>query len=127
MPELRDQIRSIEQADSWATDAHKWLNVPYDSGLAWSPYCRAPRRDELQGVMLQRGSDEERRHGWVQSSRRAHVVPIYALIKRWADGIAEMVRGNVASPGGWRPGYRGARRDDLRTVLSQVLVQFECR
>src|SRR6185436_15730404 len=34
VPELRDQVDGISRADSWATDAHKWLNVPYDSGLA---------------------------------------------------------------------------------------------
>ena len=43
MPELRDQIRGIEQADSWATDAHKWLNVPYDSGLAMVRHTAAHR------------------------------------------------------------------------------------
>src|SRR4051794_26426254 len=33
-PELRDQVKGIERADSWATDGHKWLNVPYDCGFA---------------------------------------------------------------------------------------------
>ncbi len=43
VPELRDQTRGIEHADSWATDAHKWLNVPYDSGLVIVRHTAAHR------------------------------------------------------------------------------------
>jgi glutamate/tyrosine decarboxylase-like PLP-dependent enzyme len=45
---LRHHVRGIERADSCATDAHKWLNVPYDSGLVFGPSRCAPRRDEPQ-------------------------------------------------------------------------------
>ena len=34
-PALRDRIGGLDLADSWTTDAHKWLNVPYDSGLVF--------------------------------------------------------------------------------------------
>ena len=131
VPELRDQIRGIEQADSWATDAHKWLNVPYDSGLAMVRHTAAHRAAmSFKASYLQRGSDEERvGMDWVpESSRRARVVPIYALIQTLGrDGIAEMVRRNVAlarrmaarlSPA---PGVKILNE----VVLNQVLVQFE--
>jgi glutamate/tyrosine decarboxylase-like PLP-dependent enzyme len=130
VPELRDQIRGIEQADSWATDAHKWLNVPYDSGLAMVRHTAAHRAAmSFKASYLQRGPDEERvGMDWVpESSRRARVVPIYALIQTLGrDGIAEMVRRNVAlarrmaarlSPA---PGVKILNE----VVLNQVLVCF---
>lgn len=131
VPELRSQVTGIENADSWATDAHKWLNVPYDSGLAIVA-DGAPQRAamSMKASYLQRGADEDRvGMDWVpESSRRARVLPLYALIRTLGrDGIAGLVRGNCAL----------ARRmaDRLKTtagvailndvVLNQVLVQFK--
>jgi glutamate/tyrosine decarboxylase-like PLP-dependent enzyme len=42
-PALRPLVEGIERADSWATDAHKWLNVPYDSGLVFCAHPAAHR------------------------------------------------------------------------------------
>lgn len=131
VPELRDQIRGIEHADSWATDAHKWLNVPYDSGLAMVRHTAAHRAAmSFKASYLQRGSDEERvGMDWVpESSRRARVLPIYALIQTLGrDGIAEMVRRNVGLAR--RMAARLAPAPGVRilneVVLNQVLVQFE--
>ncbi len=130
VPELRHQVRGIEGADSWATDAHKWLNVPYDSGLAIVADA-APHRAAMgmTASYLQRGDDEERvGMDWVpESSRRSRVIPLYALIRTLGrSGIADMV---------WRTcllakrmaqqldGHTGVRvLNDV--VLNQVLVQF---
>jgi len=130
VPELRDQIRGIEHADSWATDAHKWLNVPYDSGLAIVRNTAAHRAAmSFKASYLQRGSDEERiGMDWVpESSRRARVVPLYALIRALGrDGIAGMVRRNVvlarrmADRLSQAPGVNVLNE----VVLNQVLVQF---
>jgi glutamate/tyrosine decarboxylase-like PLP-dependent enzyme len=130
VPELRPQVAGIDKADSWATDAHKWLNVPYDSGLAIIADA-APHHGamSLKASYLQRGADEERNGmDWVpESSRRARVLPIYALIRTLGrDGIADLVRRNCALAR--RMAGRLAQADGVsilnEVVLNQVLVQF---
>jgi glutamate/tyrosine decarboxylase-like PLP-dependent enzyme len=131
VPELRSQVRGIETADSWATDAHKWLNVPYDSGLAIVADT-APLRAAMgmKASYLQRGHDEERiGMDWTpESSRRARVVPLYALIRTLGrDGIAQLVRGNCALAR--RIAARLASEPGITilndVVLNQVLVRFQ--
>ena len=99
-PELRARSRVSTSADSWATDAHKWLNVPYDSGLAIVA-DPAPHRAamSIKASYLQRGADEERSGmDWVpESSRRSRALPLYALI-----------------PFAWRRRHRGDRAPQLR-------------
>jgi glutamate/tyrosine decarboxylase-like PLP-dependent enzyme len=130
VPELRSQVTGIEKADSWATDAHKWLNVPYDSGLAIVADA-APHRAAmgLKASYLQRGTDEERvGMDWApESSRRARSLPLYALIRSLGrDGIADMVRRNCALAR--RMAERLAAEPGIQilndVVLNQVLVQF---
>jgi glutamate/tyrosine decarboxylase-like PLP-dependent enzyme len=131
VPELRSQVRGIATADSWATDAHKWLNVPYDSGLAIVADA-APHRASmsLKASYLQRGADEERvGTDWVpESSRRARVLPLYALIRTLGhDGIAEIVRRNCALAR--RMADRLAKEPGVtirnEVVLNQLLVHFQ--
>jgi glutamate/tyrosine decarboxylase-like PLP-dependent enzyme len=131
VPELRGQVKGIESADSWATDAHKWLNVPYDSGLAMVANA-APQRAamSMKASYLQRGVDEERvGMDYVpESSRRARVLPIYALFKALGgDGITAMVRRNCALAR--RMAERLSAEPGVRilndVVLNQVLVQFK--
>ena len=130
VPELQGQVAGIEGADSWATDAHKWLNVPYDSGLAIvaSP---APHRAamSLKASYLQRGADEERvGTDWVpESSRRARVVPLYALSRSLGRaGITSAILGNCHCAK--RMGRTLAECEGVTilndVVLNQVLVRF---
>ncbi|MEY4634209.1 MAG: hypothetical protein RJA55_7 [Acidobacteriota bacterium] len=130
VPELRSQVRGIASADSWATDAHKWLNVPYDSGLAIVADT-APLRAAMgmKASYLQRGDDEERiGMDWTpESSRRARVVPLYALFRALGrDGIAGLVRRNCALAR--RMAERLSAAPGLtilnEVVLNQVLVRF---
>jgi glutamate/tyrosine decarboxylase-like PLP-dependent enzyme len=130
VPELRLQVAGVERADSWAVDAHKWLNVPYDCGIAIVGHP-APHRAamSLRASYLQRGDDEERvGMDWVpDSSRRARAFPLYALIRTLGrEGIAEMIRRNCALAR--RMADRLAAFADTRVlndvVLNQVLVGF---
>jgi len=131
VPELAGQVAGVEQADSWATDAHKWLNVPYDSGLAIVA-DPAPHRAAmgLQASYLQRGLDHERiGMDWVpESSRRARAVALYALCRALGrQGISSLIRRNCALARRMAAGlsaHPGVRvLNDV--VLNQVLVRFE--
>jgi glutamate/tyrosine decarboxylase-like PLP-dependent enzyme len=130
VPELKSDVAGLNGADSWATDAHKWLNVPYDSGLAIVS-DPAPHRAAMgmQASYLQRGTDEERiGMDWVpESSRRSRVLPIYALLRTLGRaGVQDLVRRNCALAR--RLADRMSREPDVSVlndvVLNQVLLQF---
>jgi glutamate/tyrosine decarboxylase-like PLP-dependent enzyme len=80
---LRPLVRGIERADSWATDAHKWLNVPYDSGIA---VCAHPRSHSAalsaSGSYLVFGEAERDEVHWnPEHSRRARGFAVYAALR----------------------------------------------
>jgi len=95
VPSLRQHTTDVELADSWATDAHKWLNVPYDCGIVLCARSGAHRAAMSQlAAYLIRGTDEQRNGmDWVpESSRRARGIPVYATMRALGRrGIAEMV------------------------------------
>ncbi len=93
-PRFRHLVKGIEKADSWATDAHKWLNVPYDSGIAFVADSEAHRtamtmpaayKVEVENVRDQIEWGPE----W---SRRARGIPIYAVLRALGrNGVAAMI------------------------------------
>jgi glutamate/tyrosine decarboxylase-like PLP-dependent enzyme len=92
---LRHHVRGIERADSCATDAHKWLNVPYDSGLVFVAHPAAHRAAMSMGAAyLVRSSDEPREPmDWTpESSRRARGFAVYAALRSLGrTGVADLV------------------------------------
>jgi glutamate/tyrosine decarboxylase-like PLP-dependent enzyme len=92
---LKHHVRGIERADSCATDAHKWLNVPYDSGLVFVAHPAAHRAAmSLSAAYLVRSADEPREPmDWVpESSRRARGFAVYAALRSLGrGGVADLV------------------------------------
>jgi glutamate/tyrosine decarboxylase-like PLP-dependent enzyme len=92
-PRFRHLTQGCERADSWATDAHKWLNVPYDSGVV---FCRHP---ESHGqAMAVAASYLQRAEGrspsdWVpESSRRARGFAVWAALRSLGrSGVADLI------------------------------------
>ncbi len=95
---LRPLVEGVGPADSWATDGHKWLNVPYDSGYAFCAHPGTPRASMQvrASYLIQSGSDPDAPRDpmdWnPEFSRRARGFPTYAAIRAFGRaGIAELV------------------------------------
>ena len=124
---LGELAAGVERADSWATDAHKWLNVPYDSGLAIVRDAAA-----LHGAMSIRADylpDRSSRDPFdftPETSRRMRGVEVWAAIASLGrDGIAELVEHNCRQARRFAARLRDAGCEVLNDVaLNQVLVAF---
>jgi glutamate/tyrosine decarboxylase-like PLP-dependent enzyme len=92
---LKHHVRGLDRVDSCATDAHKWLNVPYDSGLVFVAHPAAHRAAmSLSAAYLVRSPEEPREPmDWVpESSRRARGFAVYAALRSLGrSGVADMV------------------------------------
>jgi glutamate/tyrosine decarboxylase-like PLP-dependent enzyme len=129
-PATRHLIAGVEQADSWATDAHKWLNVPYDSGLAFVCDTAAHRAAMARTASYLQPSDANRdNYEWTpEFSRRARGFAVYAALRSLGrSGLADLIGrcceharlfARILSAA---PGVRVVNE----VVLNQVLVRFE--
>jgi glutamate/tyrosine decarboxylase-like PLP-dependent enzyme len=128
---LRHLTDGVELADSWATDGHKWLNVPYDSGII---FCAHPKSHQASmGVRAsylihsEGGVDRDQMDWNPEFSRRARGFPIYAALRSLGRvGIVEIIErccDNAA-----RFADQLGANDDVEVlndvVLNQVLVRF---
>jgi glutamate/tyrosine decarboxylase-like PLP-dependent enzyme len=120
----------VERADSWATDAHKWLNVPYDSGIAIvaDPTAHSAALTKRGDYLVRAGGGARDPADYVpEASRRARGFAVYAALRALGrQGVADLVERCCAL----------ARRmaERLRAepgvvvlndvVLNQVLVRF---
>ncbi len=118
----------IGNADSWATDAHKWLNVPYDSGLAFVRDAQALRAAmAVTAEYLPTESEFRNPSDFVpELSRRARGVDVWAALRTLGrTGIAEMIERNCAQARRFAEKLSGAGFEILNeVVLNQVLVVF---
>ncbi|HKV27177.1 MAG TPA: aminotransferase class V-fold PLP-dependent enzyme [Candidatus Acidoferrales bacterium] len=117
----------IAQADSWATDAHKWLNVPYDSGIAFvrsAEHLRAAM--SVNAAYLVRGDKREPNQFTPEMSRRARGVEIWAALRFLGrSGLADLVDRMCRYATRFADGLRDAGCEILNEVnLNQVLVSF---
>jgi glutamate/tyrosine decarboxylase-like PLP-dependent enzyme len=129
-PRLRPLVAGVERADSWATDAHKWLNVPYDSGLVFCAHPEAHRAAMgiRAGYLLHGSGDQRDALDYnPEHSRRARGLPAYAAIRALGrQGVAELVERCCGLA--VRFAERLAAADGVevlnQVVLNQVLVRF---
>jgi glutamate/tyrosine decarboxylase-like PLP-dependent enzyme len=127
-PAHRPLAAGIERADSWATDAHKWLNVPYDSGIAFTRDVHALRA-AMAVTAEYLPTDTPRRNPGDHTpelSRRARGVDVWAALRTLGRaGIAELVERNCRQARRFAEGLTAAGHRVLNdVVLNQVLVSF---
>jgi glutamate/tyrosine decarboxylase-like PLP-dependent enzyme len=126
--EFDDAMRGIGDADSWATDAHKWLNVPYDSGLAFSRDAEALRAamsvtaEYLPTLSAYRNPADYT----PELSRRARGVEVWAALRALGRrGVAELIERNCRQARRFAEGLSQAGYRVLNDVaLNQVVVSF---
>ena len=127
-PDRKHLVEGVAHADSWATDAHKWINVPQDSGIAI-----VRERDALAHAMSINASylsDAKAKRDpmkWgPESSRRARAIEIWAALRTLGRrGVAELIEQTCRHAVAFAEGLRSAGYQVLNdVVLNQVLVCF---
>ncbi len=129
-PSMRHLVAGHERADSWATDAHKWLNVPYDCGIAFTRHPDA-HRDAMtaHAPYYIRDPDAIREPvDWTPDhSRRARAVPVYAALRQLGrSGVAELVERCCSHARRFARGIAELPGCEIvnDVVLNQVLFRF---
>jgi glutamate/tyrosine decarboxylase-like PLP-dependent enzyme len=129
---LRRHTAGVELADSWATDAHKWLNVPYDSGLVFTAHPAAHQAAmSFSAAYLMRSPDEPREPmDWTpESSRRARGFAVYAALRSLGRrGVEEMIDRCCRMARRFADRLRADPATEVLNdvVLNQVLVRVRC-
>jgi len=93
-PRYRHLVKGVEAADSWATDGHKWLNVPFDCGYAFIANADAHRASMTQrAAYITHHEDARDEMDWnPEWSRRARGFPTYAALRQLGrNGVAELI------------------------------------
>ena len=127
-PSLAHLADGMQQANSWATDAHKWLNVPYDSGLAFVRDAAAlPAAMAITADYLPTDSPHRNPADYTpELSRRGRGVEVWAALRGLGrSGLAEMIERCCRHARRFADGLSAAGYAVLNdVVLNQVLVSF---
>ncbi len=126
-PKFMHLVAGVGEADSWATDAHKWLNVPYDSGLAFVRDAAALKSAmSLTAAYLPQGGHREPSQYTPELSRRARGVEIWAALKSLGrTGLADLIERNCRLARRFAEALQQGGCEILNeVVLNQVLVSF---
>jgi glutamate/tyrosine decarboxylase-like PLP-dependent enzyme len=126
-PSRAHLVRGIEEADSWATDAHKWLNVPYDSGLVFTRDASALRAAmSVGGAYIAQDEDRVPYQYTPDFSRRARGVEVWAALRQLGrEGLADLIERTCRHARRFAAGLSAAGYTVLNdVVLNQVLVSF---
>lgn len=128
-PAFAGLLAGVERADSWGTDAHKWLNVPYDCGFVATadPVAHRAAMTIAAAYLIQDTGQRDGMDWTPEFSRRGRGVPVYAVLRALGrDGVRELVErccavaSRMAASLGAEPG--ATILNDV--VLDQVLVRF---
>jgi glutamate/tyrosine decarboxylase-like PLP-dependent enzyme len=93
-PRYRHLLAGADRADSWATDGHKWLNVPYDCGYAFvaDPAAHRASMSHRESYLAHHDAARDQMDWNPEWSRRARGFPTYAALRELGrDGVAELV------------------------------------
>jgi glutamate/tyrosine decarboxylase-like PLP-dependent enzyme len=125
-PTRRHLVQGVELADSWATDAHKWLNVPFDCGIAFVRDREAHRAamSVTAAYLVQDAEGPREPMDWtIEFSRRARGLAVYATLRALGrDGVAELVDRLCACAERFAAGLADRGFEILAQDLNQVVV-----
>lgn len=125
---LRHLVAGVDKADSWATDAHKWLNVPYDCGLAFvrEPQTLRSAMSITADYLITKSELRNPSDYTPELSRRGRGIDVWtALSSLGRLGVAELIERCCTHAQRFAEGFRAAGYEVLNdVVLNQVLVSF---
>jgi glutamate/tyrosine decarboxylase-like PLP-dependent enzyme len=131
VPSLQHLMDGYREADSWSTDAHKWLNVPYDSGIVFVRDAATHHGAMRLGAAyyIETAGTERDGYNWVpESSRRARGFPVLAALRSLGrQGIVDLIERDCAHARRMAATLATAPRVSIlnEVVLNQALIRFE--
>lgn len=130
VPGLKGRTAGLERADSWSTDGHKWLQVPYDSGFAIVRHPAAHRRAmDISASYLTESPGDGRNptHFGPELSRRARGFAVWAILRSLGrEGVAELVGRHCAGARELARSLAGVEGVTVENevVLNQLVLTF---